>query len=298
MAEGKLTVGNVDILALTDGEGDFPFPLSQLFPSVPAEAWTPFRQSYPELFGGPDTWRNHYGCYLLRSQGRTILVDTGIGSKATNPGMVNMLAGGVDGRLMAELQAAGVRPEDVDTVFFTHLHPDHVGWNLVQGSANPRPTFPRARYVVHQADWETFKRPEVRASFPFQYWEETLSPLENLGVLDLVSGERTLTGEITAIPTPGHTPGHMSLTIVSGGQRALILGDVAIHPAQVTETDWAVIFEMDQALGGERVLQILPRPPDFDRIEAENSTLVACHFPAPGFGRLVRLEGRRYWQGL
>lgn len=292
MAEGKLIVGNVDILALTDGEGDFPFPLSQLFPSVPAEAWTPFRQRYPELFGGPDTWRNHYGCYLLRSQGRTILVDTGIGSKATNPGMVNMLAGGVDGRLMAELQAAGVRPEDVDIVFFTHLHPDHVGWNLVQGGVNPRPTFPRARYVVHQADWETFKRPEVRASFPFQYWEETLSPLENLGVLDLVSAERTLTGEITAIPTPGHTPGHMSLTIVSGGQRALILGDVALHPAQVTETDWAVIFEMDQALAAQMRRQV------FDRIEAENSTLVACHFPAPGFGRLVRLEGRRYWQGL
>ena len=97
MAEGKLTVGNVDVLALTDGEGDFPFPLSQLFPGVSAEAWAPFRQRYPELFGGPDTWRNHFGCYLLRAQGRTILVDTGIGSQATNPGMVNMLAGGMDG---------------------------------------------------------------------------------------------------------------------------------------------------------------------------------------------------------
>jgi glyoxylase-like metal-dependent hydrolase (beta-lactamase superfamily II) len=180
----------------------------------------------------------------------------------------------------------------VDTVFFTHLHPDHVGWNLVQAGANPRATFPRARYVMHQADWETFKKPEVRASFPFQYWEETLAPLENLGVLDLVSGERPLSGEITAIPTPGHTPGHMSLAIVSGGQRALILGDVAIHPAQITETDWAVIFEMDQALAAQMRRQV------FDRVEAENSTLVACHFPAPGFGRLVRLQGRRYWQGL
>jgi hypothetical protein len=61
MAEGKLTVGNVDILALTDGEGDFPFPLSQLFPSVPAEAWTPFRQRYPELF-----WRPRHLAQSLR----------------------------------------------------------------------------------------------------------------------------------------------------------------------------------------------------------------------------------------
>ena len=67
MAEGRLTVGSVDVLALTDGGGDFPFPLSQLFPGVAAEAWEPYRQRYPELFGGPDTWRNHYGCYLLRS---------------------------------------------------------------------------------------------------------------------------------------------------------------------------------------------------------------------------------------
>src|SRR5919202_1565505 len=111
MAEGRLTVGNVDVLALTDGEGDFPFPLSQLFPGVPAEAWAPFHQRYPELFSGPDTWRNHYGCYLLRSQGRTILVDTGIGSRASNPGMVSTLAVGLDGRLMAQLQAADIRPE-------------------------------------------------------------------------------------------------------------------------------------------------------------------------------------------
>ena len=292
MAESKLFVGGVEVLALTDSEVDFPFPLSELFPNVPAEAWVPFRQRYPEVFSGPDTWHNHFGCYLLRSQGRTILVDTGIGSKATNPGMVTTLAGGVDGRLMAELQAAGVRPDEVDTVFFTHLHPDHVGWNLSQGGANPRPTFPQARYVVHQADWEAFKRPEVQATFPFQYWEETLGPLEALGVLDLIADEHALTSEITAIPTPGHTVGHMSLAIESGGQRALIMGDVAIHPAQVTETDWSFHHDMDQPLAAQVRRQV------FDRVEAEQATLVAGHFPEPGFGHLVRVEGRRYWQGF
>ena len=149
-------------------QGEFPLPLSQLFPTVAAEAWVPFRHRYPELFPGPDTWHNHFGCYLLRSQGRTILVDTGIGSHATNPGMITTLAGGVDGRLMTELQATDVPPEAVDIVFFTHLHPDHVGWNLLQEGADPRATFPRARYIMHQADWETFKRPEVQAAFPFQ----------------------------------------------------------------------------------------------------------------------------------
>lgn len=292
MAEGQLTVGRVEILALTDGEGPFPIPLSQLFPTVPPAAWAPFQQRYPGLFAGPDTWHNHYGCYVLRSQGRIILVDTGIGSHATNPGMVTTLAGGVDGRLLQELQAAGVRPEDVDVVFFTHLHPDHVGWNLLREGTTPRATFPHARYLIHQADWETFQRPEVQAALPFSFWEETLGPLASLGVVDFLTGEHALTGEITAVPTPGHTPGHMSLAIQSGGERALILGDVAIHPAQVTENDWGAIFEMDQHVAAQIRQQVL------DQAEAEGTILAVCHFPEPGFGRLVRLEGKRYWQGL
>jgi hypothetical protein len=93
MAESKLFVGHVEVVALTDNSRDFPIPLSELFPNAPADAWAPFRQRYPEVFSGPDTWHNHYGCYLLRSQGRTILVDTGLGSKATNPGAVNKYGG-------------------------------------------------------------------------------------------------------------------------------------------------------------------------------------------------------------
>jgi glyoxylase-like metal-dependent hydrolase (beta-lactamase superfamily II) len=291
MPESKLSVGNVEILSITDIDVDFPIPLTQLFPDVPLEAWTPYKQRYPEVFIGPDHWRVHFGGFLLRSQGRTILVDTGLGTNATNPGAVAAFGGGEEGRLLPELQAAGVHPEDVDTVFFTHLHPDHVGWNLIQGGANPRPTFPRARYVTHQADWNAFRTPEVQGHFPFQYWEETLSPLENLGVLDLLSGEQALTSEITALPTPGHTPGSMSLAIASGGQHALIIGDVTTNPAHVAEVDWIFAFDMDPALAVETRRQML------DRAEAEDATLIVCHFPSPGFGKLVRIEGRRYWQG-
>ncbi len=82
MADSKLIVGSAEVLALTDCEGDFPLPLGDLFPSVSAEDWAPFRERFPEMFNGPDIWRNHFGCYLLRSEGRTILVDTGSGSQA------------------------------------------------------------------------------------------------------------------------------------------------------------------------------------------------------------------------
>lgn len=122
--------------------------------------------------------------------------------------------------------------------------------------------------------------------------EETLGPLERLGVLNLISGEHALTSEVTAIPTPGHTPGHMSLAIVSSGQRALIMGDMAVNPAQFTNPDWGFMFDMDQSTAAQTRRRFL------DRAEAENATLIQCHMPAPGFGQLVRIRGRRYWQAL
>src|SRR3989337_720073 len=278
---GKLTIGNVEIVALTDAEGPFPYKLGQVFPTVQPAQWEPFRQRYPKLFVDAETWHNHFGCYLVRSRGRTILVDTVIG-----PGPVEIL-GGLRGKLLDEMKAAGAGCGDVDTVFLTHLHIDHVGWNLVGG----KPTFPKARYVFHQADWDAFQRADVQAAFP-PYVDQAITPLKRAGFLDLGSGEESLTDEVVAIPTPGHTPGHMSILVSSGGQKALILADVAIHPAQITEESWNAAFDMN----GETALAT--RKQILDRLEAEGLTMAACHFPEPGFGRIVRLEGRRYWQAL
>ena len=114
--------------------------------------------------------------------------------------------------------------------------------------------------------------------------------MESHGIIDFLAGEHALTSEITAIPTPGHTPGSMSLVIVSGGERALIMGDVFLNPAQVTETDWAFSFDYDP------VLAIQTRGRMVERAEAENATMAICH--TSGFGKVVRAEGRRYWQTI
>ena len=99
-----------------------------------------------------------------------------------------------------------------------------------------------------------------------------------------------MTGEVTAIPTPGHTPGSMSLAIVSGGQRAYILGDVFHGPAQITETGWKFSFDMDADQG------IATRAAIIERAESEAAIMAICHHG--GFGRVVRAEGRRYWQAV
>jgi len=144
--------------------------------------------------------------------------------------------------------------------------------------------------VANEADVGAFKTPQDEQIFGFSYWEKTIGPLEKAGVLDLLVGESILTSEITAIPTPGHTPGSMSLVIVSGGERALIMGDVFLNPAQVTETDWAFSFDYDP------VLAIQTRGRMVERAEAENATMAICH--TSGFGKVVRAEGRRYWQTI
>ncbi|MCH8989891.1 MAG: MBL fold metallo-hydrolase [Chloroflexi bacterium] len=288
MPHSTLTIGSVEISVLHDSEVALPF--SATFPDVPPEAWAPYLERFPEAYSGSDKMRIHFECYLVRSQGRTLLIDTGLGNSSSNPNVVANIGGGIDGVLLAELQAAGFQAGDIDTVFLTHLHPDHVGWNVTRNGDDESPTFPNARYVAHEADWAAFETPLDSEIFGYDWWAETVAPLRRLGVLDLISGETELTGELTVVPTPGHTPGSMSMIVNSGGERAFIMGDVFHGPAQVTETDWVFHYDMDPDQAG------LTRRGMLDRAESENAAIAICHHS--GFGRVVRESGRRYWQAL
>ena len=290
MPGATISVGNVEITAVHDNEGAL--PLSMVFPGVDAELWVPYQEKYPECFKGDNNEiiAAHFDCYVIRSEGRTILVDTGLGTMATKPGSVTLFAGGVDGRLLSDLEEAGVNKDDIDTVFLTHLHPDHVGWNVNNDGPSPVPTFPNAKYVFHQDDWEAFRPPRDSEVFGLTFWEETLAPLETAGVTEPLTGEQVITSEITAILTPGHTPGSMSLAIDSGGQKALVMGDVFHGPAQVSEPSWVFAFDADPDTAVQSRNRML------DRAQAENAIMAMCHLS--GFGRIVLQEGRRYWQGL
>jgi glyoxylase-like metal-dependent hydrolase (beta-lactamase superfamily II) len=260
----SMIVGEVEITALTDIEGPF-FRLNQLFPGVRAEQWEPYLGRYPWAFADAHTLYGRVGSYLLRSPDRVLLADAGIG-----PGTM-----GMRGRLLEELERCGVHPDDVDTVFLTHLHGDHVGWSL---AADGGPTFPRARYVTQEVEWE--------AAEP--YLREAMSSLDDLGVLELIDGEEFLGKELAAVPTPGHSAGHASLLVSSGGEQALVAGDVIVHPAQVTEPTWNVAFDADKEQASFTRAQLL------DWLEADGITVAAGHIP--GFGRIAREGGRRYWR--
>ena len=277
-----MQVGGVEIVALSDMNCTHPIPLEEMWPDVPLEAWQPVRERYPDTFDG-ERIRLEIGCYLVRSQGQTILIDTGYG-----PGPIEYI-GGLTGQLMADLAARDVDPEEVDKVFLSHLHLDHVGWNTIEEDGAVVPTFPNARYIAHEADLDYFRRPEVQASARYYYMHRTVEPLVDKGLLDVVKGDVDLTDEVRGFHTPGHTPGHMSVDVTSQGERVIIEGDVLIHPAQVTEETWNSRFDTDFETGTATRIKLL------EQIEAENVTVVACHFPAPGYGRVVREGGRRYW---
>ena len=277
----SIRVGKVELVLLTDVDCVMPFPLDAVFPNAPAAAWDEYKQRFPAAFSPEGLWKAHVGSVLLRAGGRTVLVDTGVG-----PEPVAML-GGIFGTLPDDIATKSINLTDVTTVVLTHLHFDHVGWNVLNG----QPLCPNARYVMGQADWDFFRQPEVQQNFP-PYFDRTLGALQTLDRVDLVSNETTVTEEITLLPTPGHTPGHLAVLVASGGEKALITGDLLVHPAQVSEPHWAFGFDTDAEQAAATRRQML------DRLEAEGITLIGCHFPSPGYGRIVRVAGKRYFQGV
>src|SRR5262247_784503 len=254
MAQNTIRVGNVEILSLSDGLLEF--DLCNFFPTIPQEQWQPYEAHLTE----EHHVRFNLGSFLVRSDGRTILVDTGLGPKPVEAPEAPW------GQLLHDFEANGVRPADIDMVVMTHLHRDHVGWNLLMQGDKYTPTFPNAPTCV---------------------W-----PLADLGLVEFMHGEHPLTRDLTALPTPGHTPGHMSILITSQGERALILGDAAHNPAQLQETDWVSRADMDPEVTRQTRRALV------ERLELEQIVVAAGHFPAPGFGKVLRLQGRRYWQVL
>ena len=273
-----IRVGDAHITSVTDGH--IHFQTSDFFPSIDSAEWQPYREQLTE----DGLIRMNVGSFVVSVDGHTTLIDTGLG-EGDHP-----FEDSEWGLLAADMTSKGISREDVNTVVVTHLHRDHVGWNTVDSDDGPVAYFPNARYWVPRADWDTFTR---RAGMSmFAYIRERVMPLMDMGVLEFIDGEQAITQNVAALPTPGHTPGHTSYLITSAGESAVVLGDAAHVPLQAHHTNWSPRADTNPTLSSESRAQM------FDRIEKDHSLVVSGHFPTPGFGRLVRVEGRRYWQAL
>jgi glyoxylase-like metal-dependent hydrolase (beta-lactamase superfamily II) len=271
-----IRVGDATVVALRDKAHDVETTFH--FPSVPQEAWGP----YADLLTDEGLIPLNFGCFLVVADDTRVLIDTGWGPVAGPPGRP---AG--PGRLLDELAEVGVGPDAIDLVAFTHLHPDHVGWNLVRNrDEGPwRPRFANARYQVPQADWDSYRsREQVHPLI-----REQALGLEAFDCLDLVAGDGAVIPSLTAVSTPGHTPGHRSFIVSSAGERLFILGDLTHSPVIAQETGWENTFDWDKPLARETRERVL------DNLESEGTLTAVGHYRHPGFGQFVRVDGRRRW---
>ena len=179
---------------------------------------------------------------IVETPTRRIVVDTCIGND--KQGRKVPTWNGLNNPFLENMTAAGYPPESIDTVLCTHLHVDHVGWNTRLSGGKWVPTFPNARYVFGKIEYDYWAAhsdsDEHKAVF-----DDSVRPVAEAGRVDLVASDQKLGDEITLIPTPGHSPGHMSIHIVSEGETALLTGDVAHHPCQMAHLDGSSNFDSD-----------------------------------------------------
>jgi len=218
---------------------------------------------------------------VLETKDRCLVVDTCIGNdkQRTYPRWNRM-----QGRFLHEFAAAGFSPERVDTVLCTHMHVDHVGWNTRLVDGRWEPTFAKARHLFAEKEWQHWSRE------PQEYGpviEDSVQPIFDRGLADLVSESHRVSDEISLEPTPGHTPGHVSVHITSRGEEAVITGDMIHHPCQIMRPEWSSTADVDPGAAATTRAQFLARYSDRPVL------VIGTHFAAPTAGRIVR-DGDRY----
>lgn len=272
----RFQVGELEVLVLSDGMAAAPGNV--YFAGTTPEQWEPHKR----WLSHAGNWEFPFGCFLVRSGERRILIDTGLG-----PVDVWGFHGGA---LVGELAAAGVKPEDIDTVFVTHLHSDHCGTCALPEGESMKPVFPNATYRwtgEEHAYWQTAEAAARALGFSHKAMIECIGSR-----YEVADGGTSLAPGITVMAMPGHTPGHAGVVLSSATERAFILGDAISCPVQLEQPEWSGLGDIDPKLARRTQEAVLKE------IESDGALVGASHFPGLTFGRVLRGEGRRYWQPL
>jgi len=276
-------LGGLDLHLLSDGT--YYQDAGAVFGIVPRVMWE--RVVGPDL---DDQYRMPIGLnsLLVRSSGKLILIETGVGNKQGH----RRQASPVDqGDLLSALSSIDIATGEVDVVINSHLHADHCGWNTLEEGGQVVPTFPNARYLIQRGEWESAIEPNERTRAT--YLEENFRPLEESGQLELVDGDLAVTPEVTMISTPGHTEDHASIVLTSNGETAIYIGDLVQHHVQLERTAWVSSFDILPLVSMETKRRIV------NRAIEEQALVISVHEPFPGLGRMSRTEdSRKHWEPL
>jgi glyoxylase-like metal-dependent hydrolase (beta-lactamase superfamily II) len=217
---------------------------------------------------------------VVESGDLRVLVDTCVGDRDV-PGF-DAFSNDVN-PFLERLEAAGHSPADIDIVLCTHLHFDHVGWNTMKVGDAWVPTFPNARYLFARAEWEHWSE-EPDSPFVGSL-DECVRPVIDAGLADLVDVDHRIDERVSLQPTPGHTPGHVSVRIESGGALAFITGDMTHHPVQWAEPDWKMMADSDAAEASATRKRVAAE------LISSGSLVIGTHYASPTAGWLEEGPG-------
>ena len=278
-----LKIGDINITGLSDGPNVIDPTI--LFPETPLEAWEPYYDIFPEFFHGKH-FKVNLGTFVISNNDASIVVDTGLGPHG------DMFGTSVPGQLIQDFKKNNISFESIDKVFLTHLHGDHYGWNYREDLDDRPPTFPNAKYMVNRLDWDHWLSEKMLSDDPNDSLRRSVLPLLDDGLLDLMEGDTNLTKGVQAIHTPGHTPGHMSLLISSGNERAMLLGDVVGSPMQITESNYPYMPDSDPELGRKTRHELI------NKVHDEKLIAIGSHLSYPGWGTIITWKGKKFFKGL
>jgi glyoxylase-like metal-dependent hydrolase (beta-lactamase superfamily II) len=180
---------------------------------------------------------------------------------------------------LERLTAAGFPPDSIDVVTSTHLHMDHTGWNTRMSGGNWVPTFAKARHVYSGEEWRYHLG--VGAPDFVSMYEDSLRPVEEAGLVDLIDLTTEIAPGIRFVASPGHTAGHACVEFESGGAKGLITGDSFHHQLQVAEPSWSTAFDEDPAVAAETRVGLVENLVDRDTM------LIGTHFKGVTAGQVV-----------
>lgn len=215
-----------------------------------------------------------------------IIVDTCAGNDKSRPGT---FFDNLQTPFLEHLAEAGWTRESVDTVLCTHLHVDHVGWNTMRegGKADGKwvPTFPNARYLMGEKEYDHWEAEGDDAQAAIM--ADSVKPIFDAGLAVLVPMDYDVADGVRLIPTPGHTPGHVSVEITSNGETAVITGDISHHPCQLAHPEWSSGFDSDTNMADET------RKAFFEKYADRPTLVMGTHWATPTAGKIVR-DGKTY----
>ena len=267
LATQRWTLGAAILTSVVEDQIDH-IPPEFFFAEASVEAIRAHRWLVPDYAGDDGTISLRVQAFVIEVDDVTILVDPCVGN-----GKTRTLPFWHDQSwpFLERLAAAGFAPDQVDVVVHTHLHADHVGWDTHREGDTWVPTFNNARHLYTAADLAYVRTSAMEGEDVFG---DSIAPVFAAGLADIVAADADLGHGLRLEPSPGHTPGHVSLWIESDGERALITGDFLHHPVQFAEPDWAEIADADAGTARETRRRMMGRAAETGAIVLDRKSVV------------------------